>query len=74
MILYQSIGLYYYHLVLVVDVWVGEQGGFSAPKRAGLACPTPYITRREVFCIAGERELLTQKGVQSRKVGGKVYT
>ena len=42
MILYQSIGLYYYHLVLVVDVWVGEQGGFSGQKRAGLACPTPY--------------------------------
>ena len=41
MIVYQLIGLQYYHLVLVVDVWVGEQGGFSSSKRAGLACPTP---------------------------------
>ena len=44
MILYQSIGLHYYHLLLVVDVWVGGQGGFSGQKRAGLACPTPYCT------------------------------
>lgn len=42
MIIYQSIGLYYYHLVLVFDVWVGKQGGFSGQKRVGLACPTLY--------------------------------
>ena len=42
MILYQLIGLHCYHLVLVVDVWVGEQSGFSGQRRAGLACPTPY--------------------------------
>lgn len=43
MTLYQLIGLNYYHLMLVVDAWVGEQGGFSRSKRAGLACPTSYI-------------------------------
>ena len=46
MILYQSIGLYYYHLLLVVDVWVGEQGGCSGQERAGLAYPTPYAASR----------------------------
>lgn len=34
MILYQSIGLYYYHLLFMVDVWVGEQSEFSGQKRA----------------------------------------
>ena len=29
--------------MLVVDVWMGEQGGFSSQIRAGLACPTPYV-------------------------------
>ena len=32
MILYQLIGLHCYHLVLVVDVWVGEQSGFSGQR------------------------------------------
>lgn len=46
MILYQVIDLHYYHPVLLVDVWVGEQGGFSSQKRAGLACQTPYTPTR----------------------------
>ena len=41
MIFYESTGLYYYHLELVFDLWVSEQGGFSAPKKTALAYPTP---------------------------------
>lgn len=42
MILYQLVGLYYYYLVLVVDIWVGEQSGFSGQKRTELACIILY--------------------------------
>lgn len=46
MILERSIGLNYHPLWLVVDVWVGEQGGFSGQKSAGLVCPTPWIVAK----------------------------
>ena len=41
MIPYHLIGLHYYHLWLVVDVWGGEHCGFSGRMWERLACPTP---------------------------------
>lgn len=45
MIFLRSIGLNHYHLVLVVNLWSGEQGGIFCQMWARLPVPTSYVAQ-----------------------------
>lgn len=45
MIFLRSTGLNHYHLVLVVNLWLGEQGGIFCQMWARLPVPTSYVAQ-----------------------------